>query len=282
MPVVPLQPRKPQRLEPVAELLDVEREVLHPERRPLADGGELRRLEVGVGEAGQPRACGWRSVSSAAEHRDEPAEQQAQAVAHDDQIGVVGDERAGGAEVQERPGGRGLVAEGVHVRHDVVAEAPLVARRRGEVGVVEVGPHLRQRLLGDRRGRAPARPRRARARAGARARCGAARPRALHRGRGVAGAERRASSGRRSSEHQVGEGDLALALEVDPDDLARANVRGGSPTCEASRTGVRLMARITSPSRSPVAAAHLRRDPEDERALARSGCRARPGSRASP
>ena len=48
-----------QGLEPVAELLDVEREVLHPERRALADGGELRRLEVGVGEAGHsPRALG--------------------------------------------------------------------------------------------------------------------------------------------------------------------------------------------------------------------------------
>ena len=61
VPVVPLQPRNRKRLEPVAELLDVEREVLHPERGALADRGELRRLEVGVGEAGDVRACAARS-----------------------------------------------------------------------------------------------------------------------------------------------------------------------------------------------------------------------------
>ena len=78
------------------------------------------------------------------EHGDQPAEQQPQPVAHDDQVGVVGDERAGGAEVEERPRGRRLVAEGVDVGHHVVPEAALVAGRGGEVGVVEVGPHLRR------------------------------------------------------------------------------------------------------------------------------------------
>ena len=48
--------------------------------------------------------------------------------------------------MDERPRRRRLVAEGVHVRHDVVPEAPLVARGRGEVDVVEVRAHLRQRL----------------------------------------------------------------------------------------------------------------------------------------
>ena len=42
------------------------------------------------------------------------------------------------------------VAEGVHVRHHVVAEALLVRRHRGEVDVVEVRAHLRDRLVGDR------------------------------------------------------------------------------------------------------------------------------------
>ena len=42
------------------------------------------------------------------------------------------------------------VAEGVDVRHHVVAEPPLVDRHLLEVDVVEVGAHLRQRLVGDR------------------------------------------------------------------------------------------------------------------------------------
>ena len=127
------------------------------------------------------------------EHRDEPAEQQAEAVAHDDQIGVVGDERAGGAEVEERPGRGRLVAEGVHVRHDVVAEPPLVRarprrgrRRRGGpasaasassgIGEAELALGLRQRE--PEPAPEPDAVRLA--------------PEPLHRGRGVARAERRA------------------------------------------------------------------------------------------
>ena len=191
MPVVPWQPRKRSALDPVRDLLHVEREVLHPERGALADGRELRRLEVGVGEAGKlGRPPGERL--QCAQHRDEPAEQQPQPFAHDDEVGVVGDERAGGAEVQVRPRGRRLVAEGVDVGHDVVAEAALVARGGSEVGVVQVGPHLRQRLVGDvepqlalglgQRQPEPA-PEADPVRLA---------PEGLHRRRGVAGAERRA------------------------------------------------------------------------------------------
>ena len=126
VPVVPLQPRKRQRLEPVAELLEVEHEVLHPERRALADGGELGRLEVGVAEAGHARAVRAANASSAASTAMSRPRSRREPVAHEDQVGVVGDERAGGAEVDERPRRRRLVAEGVDVRHHVVPEPALV------------------------------------------------------------------------------------------------------------------------------------------------------------
>jgi hypothetical protein len=45
---------------------------------------------------------------------------------------------------------RRRVAERVHVRHHVVAESPLVRRDLLEVDVVEMGLHLRDRLVGDR------------------------------------------------------------------------------------------------------------------------------------
>ncbi len=40
----------PQGLEPVEQVLDVEGKVLGPEGGPFPDGGQLRRLEVGVGQ----------------------------------------------------------------------------------------------------------------------------------------------------------------------------------------------------------------------------------------
>ncbi len=164
--------------------------------------------------------------------------------------------------------------------HDVVAEAALVPRRHGEVGVVEMRAHLGQRRSRECRGRAPARSPRAPARAAATARCGAARP------TGAASPARRsgcravsASDRRRSSEGEVGEGDLPVALEVDPNHLAGSDVhRACCDLIGASGHGLRLMATITSPSCKPGRAAHLGRDPEDQRARARSGCRAPPGS----
>ena len=53
MPVVPFTPRNLQRRDAVLQLLQVEHEVLRPERRALADGRELRRLEVRVAERRQ-------------------------------------------------------------------------------------------------------------------------------------------------------------------------------------------------------------------------------------
>ena len=182
---------EPERLQPVGELLHVEPEVLHPEGGPLPDGGELRRLEVGVRQAGQGRRPDGERLQRA-QHRDQPAQQEPEPVAHDQQVGVVGDERAGGAEVQERPGRGRLLAEGVHVRHHVVPEAALVPGRGGEIGVVQVGPHLGQRLLGNGEAQLALRFRQGQPEPAPQADAVRLAPERLHRGRGVAGAQRRA------------------------------------------------------------------------------------------
>ncbi len=49
--------------------------------------------------------------------------------------------------MEEGARGGSLVAEMVDVRHHVVPEATLVLRRDGEVGVVEMRAHLRQRRI---------------------------------------------------------------------------------------------------------------------------------------
>ena len=78
VPVVPLTPRQRRRREPMVDLVEVEHEVLQPEAGALADGGELRRLEVGVGEAGERPRCRRAKSASARERRGQPPAQQPQ------------------------------------------------------------------------------------------------------------------------------------------------------------------------------------------------------------
>jgi hypothetical protein len=106
------------------------------------------RLEVGVGQAGQGGVAGGEG-GERPQQRGQPAQQQPEPLPHHHQVGIVGDVSAGGSQMDVGPGGRRLVAEGVHVGHHVVPEAPLVLRRRGEVGIVEVGAQLLHRPLGD-------------------------------------------------------------------------------------------------------------------------------------
>ena len=123
------------------QFLGVEREVLHPQRDPFADRGELRGLEMGVGEARQGAMLAGQ-LAERDQHRCEAPQQQPQPLAHDQEVGVVGDVGARGAEVQVGPGGRRLVAQRVDVGHHIVPQAFLVLHRPVEVDVVEVGAHL--------------------------------------------------------------------------------------------------------------------------------------------
>ena len=190
MPVVPLQPRSRSASSRWQQLLDVQREVLHPERGPLAHGGELGRLEVGVGQAGHGRRAAAAKPLQRVEHGQQPAQHEAEAFADDQQVGVVGDEGAGGAEVEEGPGRGRLVAEGVDVGHHVVAEPPLVLGGRGQVGVVEMGAHLRQRRVRDVEPQLPLRLGQRQPEPAPEADAVRLAPEPLHGGRGVAGAER--------------------------------------------------------------------------------------------
>jgi hypothetical protein len=83
------------------------------------------------------------------QYGDQSAEQKPESIAHHNEIGVVGDERARSPEVEIWPGSRGLIAEGVDMGHDIVAEAAFIAGGRHQVGIVEMRSHLTQRLFGD-------------------------------------------------------------------------------------------------------------------------------------
>ena len=121
----------------VIDILDIEHQVLHPERGALADRRELRGLKVRVAERrlvapllGERR--------QRAKHVERAAAKQIQPATHQNEIGVVGDVGAGGAQMDERLCLRRDVAEGMHVRHHVVTETVLVTGDRIEVDVVEI------------------------------------------------------------------------------------------------------------------------------------------------
>src|SRR6185369_9391917 len=92
-------------------------------------------------------------------------------------------------------------------------------------------------------------------------RSGAARPRAAASRATRNGCRAASASGRRSSEHEIGEGDVAIALEVHADDLDRAHVeqvlhlRGAPHRAPVDADDHVALAEARGP-------AHLRRDAE--------------------
>ena len=131
------------------QFLRVQCEILHPHRHPLADRGELRGLEVRVGEAGK-RAIPARELAHCHEHRADPPQQELHRLAHQHEVGVVGDVRARRTQVDERPRRGSLIAEVMDVGHHVVAQPPLVLGGLFEVRVVEMRAQLRQRRVRNR------------------------------------------------------------------------------------------------------------------------------------
>src|SRR5215208_4074245 len=76
------------------------------------------------------------------QNSEKPAIQYLQPAPHQNQVGIVGDECAGRAKVDERLRCRGDVAESMNMRHHIVSESTLVCSDLIEVDVVEMGAHL--------------------------------------------------------------------------------------------------------------------------------------------
>ena len=111
----------------VVQVLQVQQQVLDPEGGPLAHGGGLGRLEVGEAQAGLVLPLGGEAAPGRRSTSSRRRAQQPQGLAADEQVAVVGDEAAGGPQVDDGPGGGRLVAPGVDGGHDVVAQAGLMA-----------------------------------------------------------------------------------------------------------------------------------------------------------
>jgi len=138
---------EPQSGQAVLDLFEIDREVLTPQRRPLAHGDGLGRLEVGEPQCGQVAVLG-RELAQRVDHVHEFAADLLQARAQQDQVGVVGDVRAGRAQVDDRRRLGRRLAEGVNMGHHVVAHPAFVVGRLGEIDVVQVAAHRLQRRVG--------------------------------------------------------------------------------------------------------------------------------------
>ena len=132
-----------------ADRLEVLEKVGAPHRGPLSDGGRLRRLKVRVRERGQTAVLQGKRAETLQDGRQAPLHE-LQRRPHLDQVSVVRDVGRRRAPMDD-PFRRGRrEAEDAHVRHDVVAAALFLARRRLQIDPAEIRAHLGDRLVRDR------------------------------------------------------------------------------------------------------------------------------------
>ena len=122
---------------------EVECEVIGPEAGAAADGGGLSGLQVRVAEGGEV-AIFFGEVGQREDDRGEASGDHAEGFADENEVGVVGDVAAGGAEMDDRASGGAGVAIGVDVGHHVVAELAFVFGGGVEVDVGDVGDAARR------------------------------------------------------------------------------------------------------------------------------------------
>ena len=132
----------------VVKLLQIHVQLVHPERGALADGGQLRGLAVGVGQAGHGLVLVG-ELGQICQHADDLLAHELQALAHDDDVGVVTDIAAGRAQMDDALCLGALQAVGVDVAHHVMADELLARNGVLIVDVVLVRLQLGNLLIGD-------------------------------------------------------------------------------------------------------------------------------------
>mmetsp|Transcript_874 Transcript_874/g.1261 ORF Transcript_874/g.1261 Transcript_874/m.1261 type:complete len:427 (-) Transcript_874:221-1501(-) len=128
--------------------LEVEGQVLHPERAPLAHGRQLRRLVVREPQRGQPLVL----LRKAFHHREqlhELAAHQQHGVAQLDDVRVVPHVAAGRAQVDHRHRLGANFTKGMDVPHHIMAEFGLFLFCELKVDVVKIVLHLFNLLITD-------------------------------------------------------------------------------------------------------------------------------------
>ena len=133
----------------VLDFAEVHQQLIHPQGSALADRGQLRRLEVGEAE-GRLGLVRVRELRQLVQYGRQLFANQQQTLADLDDVGVVADIRAGSAEVDNASRLGSRLAEGVNVRHNVMAYLLLALTSHIVVDVGQVRGHLVHLLLRDR------------------------------------------------------------------------------------------------------------------------------------
>ena len=144
-----LDPQQAEPLQQVQQVGAADHQVLQPERGPLAQGGGLGRLEVGVAQAAPGSRCRRAKPASAAMTftRRRCSSSSASRTCSSSLLSVTKQEVAPRWMIGF--GQRALLPVGQHPGHHVVAQLPLVALHRREVDVVLVRLQLGDLLLRD-------------------------------------------------------------------------------------------------------------------------------------
>ena len=131
------------------DLVQIHQQLVDPEGRALADGGQLCRLEMREAEGRLILVCVSKCAQLADDGNQLLADEQ-QALLELDDVGVVADVGAGRTQMDDAGGLRCGLAEGVNVCHDVVTDFLLTRSGDVVVDVVDVCFHLVDLLLRDR------------------------------------------------------------------------------------------------------------------------------------
>ena len=132
----------------MVDLLQVHVQLVHPEGGTLAHSGQLGGLAVGIGQSRHILVLPG-EISQQGNDPNQLFPDQFQALAHNDNIGVVSHIAAGGSQMDDSFGFGALEAVSVHMAHDIVTDQLFPGHRILIVDVVQVGSQLVQLLLGN-------------------------------------------------------------------------------------------------------------------------------------
>ena len=128
--------------------LQIHQKILQPQGGPLAQGGGLSGLEMGIGQSGGVPVPGG-EIRQGIDGRQKQAANLQQAFPHLNHVGVIAHIAGSRAQVDNGHGQGAKIPEGVQVSHYVVTKVFLVFGHSFIINVVDMGAHLVDLRLGD-------------------------------------------------------------------------------------------------------------------------------------
>lgn len=132
------------------QVTQIHQQILNPQAGTLANGNKLSGLAVGEAQAGQVLVL-LGELGQLVDDDGQLGDEDVKTVTEKDQVGVVSAVARGSTPVDDTSGGRGDLAKGVDVSHDIVSAALLFFSGNLELVILDGGVslHLLDSLVGD-------------------------------------------------------------------------------------------------------------------------------------